>query len=443
MIETMVASDVWERAVPRIQANLSGQTFDTWFRSLTALEFDGRTLLLEVPSPFYVDWLDQHYRSLIESSLSAATGQSVGVSFQIRPEPEAPEEEERPRLGPLSRDETHLVPQNTFDTFIVGNGNQFAHAVCQAVAQSPGTRYNPLFLYGGVGLGKTHLMHAIGHNVRQQRTGARIFFVSAEKFMNEMIYAIQHATTLEFKSRYRTADILLIDDIQFLAGKESTQEEFFHTFNALHDQKKQIVLTSDGPPNSMTALQERLVSRFTWGVVADIQAPDLETRVAIVKKKAEMQGRNLPNEIALLLASNIKTNIRDLEGSLARLLAFSDLTNQPLSVEFAQEVLRDQIKPDLQRIDVHEIQRLVARHFNVTEESLRGKRRTDTIAFPRQIGMYITRTITDLSLAEIGAKFGGRDHTTVMHACQKIEGLMANDKDIRKTVEELMGALNG
>ena len=445
MIETVVASDVWERAIPRIQANLSGQTFDTWFRSLTALEFDGRTLLLEVPSPFYVDWLDQHYRTLIESSLSAAIGSSVGVSFQVRSEPETHVEDERPRPGPgpAYRDESHLIPQNTFDTFIVGNGNQFAHAVCQAVATSPGTRYNPLFLYGGVGLGKTHLMHAIGHQVRAQRPGSRIFFVSAEKFMNEMIYSIQHATTLEFKSRYRTADILLIDDIQFLAGKESTQEEFFHTFNALHDQKKQIVLTSDGPPNSMTALQERLVSRFTWGVVADLQAPDLETRVAIVKKKAEMQGRNLPNEIALLLASNIKTNIRDLEGSLSRLLAFSDLTNQPLSVEFAQEVLREQIKPDLQRVDVHEIQRLVARHFSVTEESLRGKRRTDTIAFPRQIGMYITRTITDLSLAEIGGKFGGRDHTTVMHACQKIEGLMSNDKEIRKTVEELIGVLNG
>ena len=445
MIETVVASDVWERAIPRIQANLSGQTFDTWFRSLTALEFDGRTLLLEVPSPFYVDWLDQHYRTLIESSLSGAIGSSVGVSFQVRSEPETQVEDERPRpgSGPSYRDESHLIPQNTFDTFIVGNGNQFAHAVCQAVAASPGTRYNPLFLYGGVGLGKTHLMHAIGHHVRTQRPGSRIFFVSAEKFMNEMIYSIQHATTLEFKSRYRTADILLIDDIQFLAGKESTQEEFFHTFNALHDQKKQIVLTSDGPPNSMTALQARLVSRFTWGVVADLQAPDLETRVAIVKKKAEMQGRNLPNEIALLLASNIKTNIRDLEGSLARLLAFSDLTNQPLSVEFAQEVLREQIKPDLMRIDVQEIQRLVARHFSVTEESLRGKRRTDTIAFPRQIGMYITRTITDLSLAEIGAKFGGRDHTTVMHACQKIEGLMSNDKEIRKTVEELIGILNG
>jgi chromosomal replication initiator protein len=447
-METMVATDVWDRALSRIQGNLSSQTFDTWFRSLAPLEFDGRTLLLEVPSPFYVDWLDQHYRALIESSLAAVTGQSAGVSFQPRAEAEGaqahPHDDHRPRpAAAIRRDESNLIPQNTFDTFIVGSGNQFAHAVCQAVAQSPGTRYNPLFLYGGVGLGKTHLMHAIGHHVRTVKPSARIFFVSAEKFMNEMIYSIQHATTLEFKSRYRTADLLLIDDIQFLAGKESTQEEFFHTFNALHDGKHQIVLTSDSPPNAMTALQERLVSRFTWGVVADLQAPDLETRVAIVKKKAEMQGRNLPNEIALLLASNIKTNIRDLEGSMARLLAFADLTHQPLTVEFAQEVLRDQIKPDLQRVDVHDIQRLVARHFNVTEESLRGKRRTDTIAFPRQIGMYIARTITDLSLAEIGAKFGGRDHTTVLHACQKIEGLLGNDKALRKTVDELMGMLNG
>jgi chromosomal replication initiator protein len=445
MMQPMVATDVWDRALTRIQTNLSSQTYETWFRALSPMEFDGRTLLLEVPSPFYVDWLDQHYRALIETSLSAVTGQSAGVSFQVRPEGESAEETPAPHMRSRapSRDESHLIPQNTFETFIVGSGNQFAHAVCQAVAMSPGTRYNPLFLYGGVGLGKTHLMHAIGHQVRLLKPGARIFFVSAEKFMNEMIYSIQHATTLEFKSRYRTADVLLIDDIQFLAGKESTQEEFFHTFNALHDGKKQIVLTSDGPPNSMTALQERLVSRFTWGVVADLQAPDLETRVAIVKKKAEMQGRNLPNEIALLLASNIKTNIRDLEGSLARLLAFADLTSQALTVEFAQEILRDQIKPDLHRVDVHDIQRLVARRFNVTDESLRGKRRTDTIAFPRQIGMYITRTITDLSLAEIGAKFGGRDHSTVLHACQKIEGLMSNDKEVRKTVEELMGTLNG
>jgi chromosomal replication initiator protein len=441
MIEAMAANDLWDRALQRIQTNLTGQTYETWFRSLAAVELEGSNLVLEVPSQFYVDWLDQHYRPLIESSVAAAAGHAIGISFHVRSEP-LPEAYERPR-GPMpTRDESALVPQNTFETFIVGSGNQFAHAVCQAVAQSPGMRYNPLFLYGGVGLGKTHLMHAVGHHVRAQKPQAKIFFVSAEKFMNEMIYSIQHATTLEFKARYRSADLLLIDDIQFLAGKESTQEEFFHTFNALHDAHKQIVLTSDGPPNSMTALEERLVSRFTWGVVADLQPPDLETRVAIVKKKAELQGRNIPNEIALLLASNIKTNIRDLEGSLARLMAFADLTNSTLSVEFAQEVLRDQIKPDLARLDVYEIQRLVARHFSVSEESLRGKRRTDTIAFPRQIGMYITRAMTDLSLAEIGGKFGGRDHTTVLHACQKIENLMSSDREIRTVVEDLMAKLS-
>ena len=440
MMETMVASDLWEQALQRIQSNLSSQTYEAWFRSLGPLEFDGSTLVLEVPSQFYVDWLDQHYRSLIETSVAAVAERSVGIAFHVRPDA-PPAMEPRPR-GPLpTRDESNLSPSNTFDAFIVGSGNQFAHAVCQAVAQSPGERYNPLFIYGGVGLGKTHLMHAIGHAVRESKPAARVSFVTAERFMNEMIYAIQHASTLEFKSRYRTVDVLLIDDIQFLAGKESTQEEFFHTFNSLHGAHKQIVMTSDGPPNSITALEERLISRFTWGVVADLQAPDLETRVAIVKKKAEVQGRNIPNEIALLLAGNIKTNIRDLEGSLLRLLAFSDLTGQPLTVEFAQEVLRDQIKPDLARVDVLDIQRAVARHFSVSEESMRGKRRTETIAFPRQIGMYVTRSITDLSLAEIGAKFGGRDHTTVMHACQKIENLMSTDRELRVVVEDLMALL--
>ena len=441
MIETLPASEVWERALHRIQTNITSQTYDTWFRNLGPLEFDGSNLVLEVPSQFYVDWLDQHFRTLIEASVAAAVERAVGISFHVRRDA-PPEPDPVPRIAPPTRDESNLAWNNTFDTFVVGNGNQFAHAVCQAVAQSPGERYNPLFIYGGVGLGKTHLMHAIGHQVRAQKPGARVFFVAAEKFMNEMIYAIQHASTLEFKARYRTADVLLIDDIQFLAGKESTQEEFFHTFNALHSAHKQIVLTSDGPPNSITALEERLVSRFTWGVVADLQAPDLETRVAIVKKKAEMQARSLPNEIALLLASNIKSNIRDLEGSLSRLIAFSDLTGQPLTVEFAQEVLRDQIKPDLARIDVLDIQRLVSRHFSVSEESLRGKRRTDTIAFPRQIGMYVTRSLTDLSLAEIGAKFGGRDHTTVLHACQKIENLMITDRELRNTVEDLIGTLS-
>jgi chromosomal replication initiator protein len=441
MIETMTAGDLWDQALQRIRVNIASGTYDAWFKNLGPLDFDGSTLVLEVPNQFYIDWLDQHYRSLIESSVAAAAERSIGIAFHVRPESPAPARELRTRPLPV-RDESNLGPNNTFETFIVGNGNQFAHAVCQAVAQSPGERYNPLFIYGGVGLGKTHLMHAIGHHVRAMRPNARVFFVTAEKFMNEMIYAIQHATTLEFKSRYRTADLLLIDDIQFLAGKESTQEEFFHTFNTLHGAHKQIVLTSDSPPNSIPGLEERLISRFTWGVIADLQAPDLETRVAIVKKKAELQGRSIPNEIALLLASNIKSNIRELEGSLSRLLAFSDLTGQPLTVEFAQEVLRDQIKPDLARVDILDIQRAVAKHFGVSEESMRGKRRTETIAFPRQIGMYVTRSLTDLSLAEIGGKFGGRDHTTVLHACQKIENLMATDRELRLVVEDLMAVLS-
>jgi chromosomal replication initiator protein len=442
MTETMVAGDLWQGALERIRSHVSSLTYETWFRSLGPLEFDGSTLTLEVPSQFYVDWLDQHYRRVMESSITAAAGRSVGLTFAVRPEPE-PAVTERPPAGLPARDESHLSSKCTFDTFVVGSGNQFAHAVCLAVAQSPGHRYNPLFLYGGVGLGKTHLMHAIGHHVRAQRPSARIIFVSAEKFMNEMIYSIQHATTLEFKSRYRTADVLLIDDVQFLAGKESTQEEFFHTFNALHDAHKQIVLTSDNPPNSMSALEERLMSRFTWGVVADLQAPDLETRVAIVKKKADLQGRSLPNEVALFLGSNIKTNIRDLEGSLSRLLALSELTSHPITLEFAQEALREQMKPNQARIEVHEIQRVVARHFNVSEESMRGKRRTDSIAFPRQVAMYLARTMTELSLAEIGGKFGGRDHTTVIHACGKIEGLLATDRELRASVEDLMAALSG
>ena len=440
MTETMVAGDLWQGALDRIRSHVSSLTYETWFRSLGPLEFDGSTLTLEVPSQFYIDWLDQHYRDVLESSLAASAGRSVGLAFSVRPEPPAPE---RPRPALPARDESYLSPNCTFDTFVVGSGNQFAHAVCLAVAQSPGHRYNPLFLHGGVGLGKTHLMHAIGHHVKGERAGARITFVSAERFMNEMIYSIQHATTLEFKSRYRTADVLLIDDVQFLAGKESTQEEFFHTFNALHDAHKQIVLTSDNPPNAMPALEERLMSRFTWGVVADLQPPDLETRVAIVKKKADLQNRMLPNEVALFLASSIKTNIRDLEGSLSRLLALSDLTGHPLTLEFAQEALREQMKPDRSRVDVHEIQRVVSRHFNVSEESLRGKRRTDTIAFPRQVAMYLARTMTELSLSEIGGKFGGRDHTTVLHACGKIEGLLATDRELRASIEDLMTALSG
>src|SRR5213593_2126865 len=291
-METMVAGDIWQGALEKIQSHISSQAFETWFRSLDPLEFDGSALVLDVPSQFYVDWLDHHYRGLIESSLSATAGRPVALSFHVR-SVDVPVFEERPR-GPLpGRIECYLSPHNTFETFIVGSGNQFAHAVAQAVAQSPGERYNPIFIYGGVGLGKTHLMHAIGHQVRAMRPSARVFFVTAEKFMNEMIYSIQHATTLEFKSRYRTADVLLIDDIQFLAGKESTQEEFFHTFNTLHGAHKQLVMTSDRPPKAMVTLEERLRSRFEWGLTVDIQPPDLETRQAILRSKADRAQRQV------------------------------------------------------------------------------------------------------------------------------------------------------
>jgi chromosomal replication initiator protein len=438
-------NDLWRRCLARLEAEFSAEDVHTYLAPLQARESEAG-LTLWAPNAYTLEIVRDSYLPEVRRVLEHLAGHAVAVNLQVGAasngaEPSGARAPRSAKAAERRGPEPNLDPHYTFESFVEGTSNQLGKAAAMQVAQNPGRAYNPLLLYGGTGLGKTHLMHAIGHFVRAQRPHAKVFFVSAEKFMNEMIYAIQHATTLEFKARYRSADLLLIDDIQFLEGKESTQEEFFHTFNALHDQHRQIVLTSDGPPNSMTALEERLLSRFTWGVVADIQPPDLETRVAIVKKKAVLQNRMVPNEIALLLASNIKNNIRDLEGSLARLLAFAELTNSKLTVEFAQDVLRDQIKPDLVRFDVHDIQRIVSRHFNVTEESLRGKRRTDTIAFPRQIGMYIARTLTDLSLAEIGAKFGGRDHTTVLHACQKIEALISNDPEMRGVVEELMAQL--
>src|SRR5438093_5495501 len=295
MIETIVAGDLWEQSLQRIRANLSSQTYEAWFRNLGPLEFDGSTLVLEVPNQFYVDWLDQHYRPLIGNPVAAVAERSIGISFHVRPEPAAPPREFRARAPLPVRDESNLSQNNTFETFIVGSGNQFAHAVCQAVAQSPGERYNPLFIYGGVGLGKTHLMHAIGHQVRAMRPSARVSFVTAEKFMNEMIYSIQHATTLEFKSRYRTADVLLIDDIQFLAGKDSTQEEFFHTFNHLHGGRRQVVISSDRPPRAIATLEQRLTSRFEWGLIVDVQPPDLETRTAILRSRAAAMRPPVPD----------------------------------------------------------------------------------------------------------------------------------------------------
>jgi chromosomal replication initiator protein len=335
-------------------------------------------------------------------------------------------------------DQSRIDPKYSFDTFVVGKSNQLAHAACKAVAENPAQAYNPLFLYGGVGLGKTHLMLAIGNALRARNPDAAIYYVSSEQFTNEMIFGIQHGKTLDFKKKYRGMDLLLIDDIQFLAGKESTQEEFFHTFNALYDTNRQLVLTSDRPPGDIRMLEERLVSRFQWGLVADIQLPDLETRVAILQKKAEIEGLQLPEDVALHIAENVRSNIRELEGSLIRLIAFSHLMN----LEINKQILQDFLRPDtLRKVDAPAIIRAVADHFGASIEAIKGKRRTNAIVVPRQIGMHLCRTLTPMPLTEIGKAFGKRDHTTVLYACDRVKGMLDSDPDIQRAVKEIQEKL--
>jgi chromosomal replication initiator protein len=347
----------------------------------------------------------------------------------------------RPRAEKSTRTYDHAAlidPRYTFDTFVVGKSNQMAAAACKAVAEHPGTSYNPLFLYGGVGLGKTHLMQAIGNALLASNRAARVCYVSSEKFTNEMIWSIQHGKTLVFKDRYRTVDLLLIDDIQFLAGKETTQEEFFHTFNALHEAGKQIVLTSDRPPKEIQGLEERLVSRFEWGLLADIQKPDLETRVAILRKKAEVENIHLPEDVALLIAEHARNNIRELEGSLIRLVAFASLLKKSIDLPLAEQVLQEFIKPGRTRqVDPSTILKRTADRFHTTVESMKGKRRTSSAVRPRQVAMYLCRRLTNMPLTEIGKLFGGRDHTTVIYACERVEEMIRKDAKVQRIVQEL------
>jgi chromosomal replication initiator protein len=331
-----------------------------------------------------------------------------------------------------------LNPKYLFDTFVIGSGNRFAHAASLAVAEAPAKAYNPLFIYGGVGLGKTHLMHAIGHYVLEHKPNAKVVYLSSEKFTNEFINSIRDNKAVEFRNKYRNVDVLLIDDIQFLAGKESTQEEFFHTFNTLHEESKQIVISSDRPPREIPTLEDRLRSRFEWGLITDITPPDLETRIAILRKKAKAEGLDIPNEVMLYIANQIDTNIRELEGALIRVVAYSSLINKDINADLASEALRDIIpssKPKV--ITILEIQRTVGEHFSVKLEDFKAKKRTKSVAFPRQIAMYLSRELTDYSLPKIGEEFGGRDHTTVIHAHEKISKLMQTDLQLQKQMKEL------
>jgi chromosomal replication initiator protein len=400
-----------------------------------------------VPNKFYLDWVKEHYLPLIEKSIEEITGQRVKIIFTIQSAKDHPaairaalpaaKEPLRTRSVPekATPAAASLNPKYTFDNFVVGSTNKFCHAASVAVAQSPGKTYNPLFIYGGVGLGKTHLMQAIGHFINQKNRKLHVNYVSSEKFTNQLIESIQNRTTVKFRNAYRNVDVLLIDDIHFLEGKEQTQEEFFHTFNTLYDNHKQIVISSDRPPKEIPRLEERLVSRFEWGLIADLQPPDLETRIAIVRKKAEISNLPLPDEIATFLANRIKSNIRKLEGALIRVVSYASLTGSKLTIEIAEEVLHDiLISEAAQMISVDDIQKSVAELYDVRVADMKSQKRPKAIAYPRQVAMYLTRSLTQLSLPEIGDAFGGRDHSTVLHAVRLVEAKLKDDYSLRKNI---------
>lgn len=431
---------IWKQVQNDVEPHMTKPSFETWLKPTRPLKIEENTLLIEVPNEFARDLLESRYASLIISTLRDYIPEELGLNFIILKNSSSTNQtSSTPQVSfSLEDNGLNLNPKYTFESFVVGESNRFAHAASLAVAESPAKAYNPLFIYGGVGLGKTHLMQAIGHFVLQNNPYLKVVYVSSEKFTNELINAIQKNKTPSFRSKYRTVDLLLIDDIQFLAGKESTQEEFFHTFNALHEANKQLVISSDRPPKDIPTLEERLRSRFEWGLITDIQAPDLETRIAILQKKATAEDWKLPNDVIVYIADLINSNIRELEGALIRVIAYASLTNQEISITLADEVLKDIISTQQsKRVTIPLIQELVADYYQLSMEDLKSKRRTQNISFPRQIAMYLSRELTDASLPKIGQEFGGRDHTTVIHACGRIKEALTKDQKTNQALKEL------
>jgi chromosomal replication initiator protein len=440
----MNVENIWKESLSFIEEHLNKQSFDTWIRPLVLRSVNEGEAFVAIPNRFFEEWLREHYYGTLCEAIARATERkAVHVQFVVESDsrpvepPPVPPKEERRKVVRAGRN-VSLNPRYKFETFVVGSCNQFAHAACLAVAESPARAYNPLFIYGGVGLGKTHLLHALGNSTLNRNPGAKIAYVSSEQFTNEVIGSIRYDRMTEFRNKYRGVDMLLIDDIQFIAGKERTQEEFFHTFNTLYEAHKQIVLTSDRYPKEMPGVEERLRSRFEWGLIADLQTPDLETKIAILEKKAESEGITLPDDVAYLLATGIKTNVRELEGSLIRLGAFASLTGQPITIDLAKKVLRDAIEERKRFVSVDEIQKAVAERFHLKPAELKSKRRTKALVLPRQITMYLCREITKMSYPEIGRHFGGKDHTTVMHACRQIEKQTETDGSMKHMVETMI-----
>ncbi|MFV9510298.1 chromosomal replication initiator protein DnaA [Tepidibacillus sp. LV47] len=438
---------LWKKTLSIIEGKISKPSFETWLQSTQISSLVNDQLTIIAPNEFARDWLESRYSTLIQETLYEVTGEHFEIKFTIPPSTNEmdyiPDQTPKKKIITPTEDEdtqykSILNPKYVFDTFVIGAGNRFAHAASLAVAEAPAKAYNPLFIYGGVGLGKTHLMHAIGHYVIQHNENAKVLYITSEKFTNEFINAIRDNKTVEFRNKYRNIDVLLIDDIQFLAGKEQTQEEFFHTFNALHEASKQIIISSDRPPKEIPTLEDRLRSRFEWGLITDIQPPDLETRIAILRKKAKAENLDIPNEVMIYIANQIDTNIRELEGALIRVVAYSSLINKDMSVELAAEALKDIIpssKP--KEITIYSIQKAVAEYYGIKLEDLKAKKRTRAVAFPRQVAMYLSRELTDLSLPKIGEDFGGRDHSTVIHAYEKIVSELKTDVELQQAIKIL------
>ncbi len=425
-------NSLWSRLQKQLQQQLDQEEFATWIRPLKVGSEDPQSLELLAPNPRFIHTLEESYRPAVDRAVAELKGPAFRVLFSL--------EEKSPSRSSKQRSSS-FNPKYVFDSFVVGASNQFAHAAARAVADSPSHSYNPLFLYGGVGLGKTHLLHAIGHQLHERHPRLRVLYLAAEQFVNDLISSLRFNRMPDFRARYRNIDVFLVDDIQFLANKERTQEEFFHTFNTLYTAQRQIILSSDSSPREIPTLEERLRSRFEWGLIADIQPPDLETKVAILRRKADNEKVSLPDDVALFIARQVKSNIRELEGLLNRVLAFSSLTAQPLSLDLAKETLKDILPPEDRRLSAAEIIKFVARHYGLKVSEIKSRNNSKQIAFPRQVAMYLCKRLTDLSYPEIGKQFNDKHHSTVMYSVDKIEQLRATDRDFDQTLENMSSHL--
>lgn len=440
-----MASDInetWSAVLKLLEDELTSVSFSTWIETIVPVSLNKSSIVLEVPSEFNLGIIKSRYKDLLQNALKHVTNKNLDIELTVKSgdEPAIRETSPEDNSSVLSI----LNPKYTFSTFVKGSGNQLAHAAALAVAEAPAAAYNPLFIYGGVGLGKTHLMHAIGHYVLEQNSNARVLYTSSEKFTNELINAIKDDRNEEFRNKYRNIDVLLIDDIQFIGGKERTQEEFFHTFNALYELNKQIVISSDKPPKEILTLEERLRSRFEWGLIADIQAPDTETRIAILRKKSQLENYDIPNDVLVYIANNIESNIRELEGALNRVIAYASLTGSPITLELAQDCLKQILSgKSVENINYSTIMKIVSRYYDISPEQLIAQKRSRDVAFPRQVAMFLCRELTGMSLPKIGQIFGGRDHTTVIHACEKIQDEIENSAEVRRAIMEMKRNITG